>query len=103
MRGRKPNSQKTPSAAESNSFVSPVQKVQPVSPDNHAEMRARREIYCDRIADTADAIHAMVDTLRQEGGNEALLQRAEFYFQCAFLAASWSLDLIDDDNIDFVM
>lgn len=45
----------------------------------------------------------MIDQLRQEGGNEALLQRAEFYFQCAFLAAGWSLDLVDGDVIDFVM
>lgn len=89
MRGRKPNQNK--------SFLATV------TDGNRTEIRARREEYCDRIADTADVIHAMIDQLRQEGGNEALLQRAEFYFQCAFLAAGWSLDLVDGDVIDFVM
>lgn len=91
MRGRKPNQTK----------LFPV--VAPVVQGKRTEIRARREEYCDRIADTADAVHAMIGTLRQEGGNEALLQRAEFYFQCAFLAAGWSLDLIDGDDIDFIM
>lgn len=94
MRGRKPNQNKSFPAAEANS--SAIQ-------ENRAEIRSRREEYCDRIVDTADAIHAMINKLRQEGGNEALLQRAEFYFQCAFLAAGWSLDLVDGDDIDFVM
>lgn len=103
MRGRKPKQSKLFPATEINSSGNPASAAAPADPDNRAKIRIRREEYCDRIADTADAIHAMIDKLRQEGGNEALLQRAEFYFQCAFLAAGWSLDLIDGDNIDFVM
>ena len=91
MRGRKPNQNKLFPAAAS------------MAQDKRTEIRARREEYCDRMGDTADVIHAMIDKLRQEGGNEALLQRAEFYFQCAFLAAGWSLDLIDGEKIDFIM
>lgn len=78
--------------------------VEPVNAStNLPDAIKRREIYCDRIASTAEAIHAMIDCLRQEGGNEALLQRAEIYFECAFLAAGWSLDLIDGDDIKFIM
>lgn len=70
---------------------------------NRIENIERREIYCDRLVATAETIHSMIDCLRREGGNEALLQRAEVYFQCAFLAAGWSMDLIDGDTIDFIM
>lgn len=47
MRGRKPNQNKSFPAT--------------VTDGNRTEIRARREEYCDRIADTADVIHAMID------------------------------------------
>jgi len=68
-----------------------------------SEKRARREALCERIAKTADVFYEMLECLRKEGGNEALLQRAELYFQCGFLAAGWSLDLIDGDKTDLIM
>ncbi len=71
--------------------------------DTTAEKYARRETLCERITQTADVFYEMLECLRQEGGNEALLRRAELYFQCGFLAAGWSLDLINGDKIDLIM
>lgn len=90
MRGRKPRN------------LTPTPDNQPaLKPESASEHRKKLS---DRLVATVDMIHAMTNQLRREGGNEALLQRAEFYFECAFLAAGWSLDYTDEnDKIHFIL